>query len=38
MTAVISVYAAIDQNQTFSAGEVVDSTLNLRLSLAEIFE
>jgi Uma2 family endonuclease len=38
MTAVISVYAAIDQNQTFSAGEVVDSTLNPRLSLAEIFE
>jgi len=37
-TAVVSVYTAIDQNQTFSTGEVVDSTLDLRLPLAEIFE
>lgn len=37
-TAVVSVYTTIDQNQTFSTGEVVDSTLDLRLPLAEIFE
>jgi Uma2 family endonuclease len=37
-TAVVSVYAAIDQNQTFSTGEVVDTTLDLRLPLDEIFE
>jgi len=37
-TAIVAVYSALDQYQTYSAGEVIDQVLNIRLPLAEIFE
>jgi Uma2 family endonuclease len=37
-TAVIAVYPTLDQPVSFSAGDVVDETLDIRLPLAEIFE
>jgi Uma2 family endonuclease len=37
-TAIVAVYAALDQHKTFSSGEVIDETLDIRLPLVEIFE
>ena len=37
-TAIVAVYAALDQHKTFSIGEVIDETLDIRLPLAEVFE
>jgi Uma2 family endonuclease len=38
LTAVVSVYSALDSHQNFTAGEVVDSVIELRLPFNEIFE
>lgn len=37
-TEVVAVYSALDQHTTFSAGEVVDRTLDIHVPLVDIFE
>jgi Uma2 family endonuclease len=38
LTAVVSVYSALDVHQNFTAGEVVDPVIGLQLPFDEIFE
>ena len=38
LTAVVSVYSALDTHQNFTVGEVVDPVIGLRLPFSEIFE
>ncbi len=38
LTAVVSVYSALDVHQNFTVGEVVDPVTELRLPFSEIFE
>lgn len=38
LTAVVSVYPALDAHQNFTAGEVVDQVIGIRLPFDEIFE
>ena len=38
LTAVVSVYSALDVHQNFTVGEVVDSVIGLRVPFDEIFE
>ena len=37
-TEVVAVYSALKQHQTFSAGDIIDVVLDIRLPLAEVFE
>ena len=38
ITAIVAVYSSLDERAIFSAGEVVDQQLNIRLPFTEIFE
>ncbi len=38
LTAVVSVYSALDTHQNFTVGEVVDPVIGLQLPFDEIFE
>lgn len=38
LTAIVAVYSALDRHQNFTAGEVVDDSIQLRLPFSEIFE
>ena len=37
-TEIVVVYRALDQHKPFSEGELFDATMNIRLSIDEIFE
>lgn len=38
VTAIVTVYSALDQHKSFTTGDVTDETIGIRLPLAEIFE
>lgn len=38
ITAIVAVYAALDQHKIYSDGEVIDEVIGIRLPLSEIFE
>jgi Uma2 family endonuclease len=38
ITAIVAVYSSLQERTVFSAGEVVDEKLDIRLPFAEIFE
>jgi Uma2 family endonuclease len=37
-TEIVAVYSALDQHQSFSEGDIIDATVDIRLPLSEVFE